>query len=189
MIPAYTRIHSLTARYLFRRTLIPKQIGGHFTAGSGMEQNTDLDDGPQTLGVRAGGRDQDQASRLESLTKDDMRRLRLGLGTAMLLDEVYFGFDRGDCLHGQLWWFDEYDVDLGAPVAPLEADSPHPGTLQRRFTHGRVIVNPTGQAVTVTFPEPLRDASTGVVGSTIVIPPSDARLLMLPARKSRCDVE
>ncbi len=137
------------------------------------------------LDVRASGRSQWQARDLERLTAEDLRRLRLGLATSLLLDQVYFGFDRGDCLHGQLWWFDEYDVDLGTPLAPLESDSPAPGVLQRHFTHGQVIVNPTDQAVSVTLSEPLRDASNGDVGCTIIVPPRDARMLVRPGQPRR----
>lgn len=131
--------------------------------------------------VRASRRDQSAARRLEQLTDEDMRRLRLGLATALLRDEVYFGFDRGDCLHGQLWWFDEYDVDLGEPLAAFERDTPVPGVFQRRFAHGRAIVNPTSEPVSVELSEPLRDVSTGAVARTLVVPPRDARLLVRPA--------
>ena len=30
----------------------------------------------------------------------------------------YFSFDYGDKNHGQLWWYDEYDVNLGKPLFP-----------------------------------------------------------------------
>jgi hypothetical protein len=131
--------------------------------------------------VRAGGRDESQARRIRHLDPDDLRRFRLGLGTSLLRDEIHFGFDRGDCLHGQLWWFDEYDVDLGPPLAPYESDPFGPGTLQRRFTNGRVVVNPTDAHVSARLPEPLRDATTGTVARAIEIPARDARLLVRPA--------
>ena len=38
--------------------------------------------------------------------------MRSGLAIT-LLGDGYFGFDEGDCLHGQLWWFPEYDANLG----------------------------------------------------------------------------
>jgi len=35
----------------------------------------------------------------KDLTDEDLRRMRLGLGTALLLDNGYFGFDLGDGYH------------------------------------------------------------------------------------------
>lgn len=130
--------------------------------------------------VRAAGRGESEARRLQRLEPHDLRRMRLALGTSLLLDNVHLGFDRGDCLHGQLWWFDEYDVDLGAPLGPCERDVPCPGLLQRAFTHGRVIVNPTEEPVKVDLPEPLRDATTGTLGPVATIPARDARLFTRP---------
>jgi hypothetical protein len=51
----------------------------------------------------------------KDLTDEDLRRMRLGLGTALLLDDGYFGFDLGDGYHGygEQWWFPEYDANLG----------------------------------------------------------------------------
>ncbi len=95
--------------------------------------------------VRADSRTQFVASWLRRLTNNDRRRARLGLATSLLLDGGYFGFDRGDCLHGQLWWLREYDVDLGAPLSACEPDRYGPGTSRVQFTGGLVIVNPTDE--------------------------------------------
>jgi hypothetical protein len=127
--------------------------------------------------VRAEGRTQSVAARLERLTDQDRRRLRLGLATTLLMDAGYFAFDRGDCLHGQLWWFDEYEADLGQPVAPFQPDRFGPGTFARAFQHGWVVVNPTDQAIDVPAPAPLTDATSRAVGQRFRIPPRDARIL------------
>jgi hypothetical protein len=123
-------------------------------------------------------RSQDQAQRLAALTGDDLRRMRLGLGAALLADGAYFGFDRGDCLHGQLWWFDEYDADLGNPLGQFRRDAYGPGTFARGFERGIVIVNPTGTEVKAGLPRSARDVTTRKVGRSVTVPPSDARIVV-----------
>ncbi|MCX8108085.1 MAG: putative glycoside hydrolase family 15 protein, partial [Verrucomicrobiae bacterium] len=133
--------------------------------------------------VRADGRSLKDALRLRSLTRQDLRRFRLGYATTLLLDGGYFGFDRGDCLHGQLWWFDMYDYDLGKPLETYREGELGPGLLSRRFEHGIVFVNPTdksvaidGRAVSVA-----RDVRAGK--EMLVIPARDAVLIYQPQRR------
>jgi len=124
-----------------------------------------------------------ESSMAEYMTPNDERRFRLGL-TTTLLGDGYFGFDRGDMLHGQLWWFAEYNVDLGMPLSGYEAPHSyrtnvyHTGTYSREFTNGSVIVNPSASAVSILFSENHVDASTGTVSSAFVIPASDGRIFM-----------
>lgn len=128
--------------------------------------------------VRADRRTQFQAAWQWRLSENDRRRSRLGLATSLLLDGGYFGFDRGDCLHGQLWWLPEYDIDLGTPLRACETDRCGPGTYSRQFTQGLVIVNPTDQEVTVRVKTFRIDATTAVSGSEFVVPAHDARFLV-----------
>jgi hypothetical protein len=128
--------------------------------------------------VRAGRRSQLSAAWLWRLAPDDLRRARLGLATSLLLDGGYFGFDRGDCLHGQLWWLREYDVNLGNPLRQFEANRYGEGTFSRVFSHGLVIVNPTARTLTATLDAPLLDAATGVISRQVTVPPEDACLLV-----------
>ncbi len=97
-----------------------------------------------------------------------------------LLDGGYFGFDRGDCLHGQLWWLREYDVDLGSPLQACETDRYGPGLFSRQFAHGLVIVNPSENDVPVTVAADLLDLTTGTSGTCFVVPAQDARFLVGP---------
>ncbi len=123
------------------------------------------------------GRNQEQAAKLQALLPDDLRRMRLGLGTT-LLDDGYFGFDRGDCLHGQLWWFNEYDADLGEPLGGYERHRYGRGTYSREFQNGTVIVNPADEVVVVRTKEALFDATSGQAAQTFTIPAQDARILV-----------
>lgn len=131
--------------------------------------------------VRADRRSQQDATRLITLTENDRRRFRLGLGTTLLLDGGYFGFDRGDCLHGQLWWFDEYDLDLGRPLADYRSDRFGRGSLSREFEHGIVIVNPTEASIEVPGELGFEASKEESGNQSISVPPWDARILVKPA--------
>lgn len=135
--------------------------------------------------VRADGRSANDAASLTMLTANDRRRLRLGWGTTLLLDGGYFGFDRGDCLHGQLWWFDDYEVDPGAPLEACREGQYAAGTFSREFERGLVIVNPTEAAVFVSHPTALTDLLTGTRSTTISVPAKDARFLLWPGVRMR----
>jgi hypothetical protein len=123
------------------------------------------------------GRSLQEAEKLQSLARDDLRRMRLGLGTT-LLGDGYFGFDRGDCLHGQLWWFDEYDADLGQPLGNYQKDRYAPGTYSRDFQHAIVVVNPNNGAVTVSVGEAVQDSTTRQVAAKFALPAQDAKILL-----------
>ncbi|MCL2647829.1 MAG: putative glycoside hydrolase family 15 protein [Phycisphaerales bacterium] len=120
----------------------------------------------------------EQAQGATSLTTDDLRRFRLGLATAMLRDSVYFGFSRGSCLHGQLWWFDEYDADVGTPTGDAEENVWGAGTWRRQFANGWVVVNASNKPITASSPWDATDASTKARGRSFVIPSQDGRILM-----------
>ncbi|MBN1647561.1 MAG: hypothetical protein JW874_05970 [Spirochaetales bacterium] len=121
-------------------------------------------------------RTQDAAENSTALSADDLRRMRLGLGTSLLLDGGYFGFDRGDCLHGQLWWFDEYDADLGSPSGPHQQDVYGTGSYSREFANGTVIVNTGSTELSVTLTETSLNTSTGESGTDFVILADDAAI-------------
>ena len=129
--------------------------------------------------LRANGRTQSQAAGVTLLTESDLRRMRLGLVGSMLLDSGYFGFDRGDCLHGQLWWFDEYDVDMGDALGPYSQSVYGPGTFSREFENGIVILNSGDSSIRVDFDTPHFDVSLRVEGTSFLIPSNDARILLV----------
>ncbi|MBN1798556.1 MAG: carbohydrate binding domain-containing protein [Spirochaetales bacterium] len=128
-------------------------------------------------------RSQEQAESLQQLTADDLRRMRLGLGTSLLEDGGYFGYDRGDCLHGQLWWFDEYDADLGNPLESYKTGAYGQGNSKkqvysRKFEHGIVIVNNNSAQTVVTLEAAHKDVTTKKTGTQFTIPPYDARIFV-----------
>jgi len=81
-------------------------------------------------------------------------RFRYGL-TSTLMQGGYYGFDFGTKDHSQLWWYDEYDVNLGSPLGTAKnvlrprTTNYEPSVWRRDFTNGIVLVNSTNQAQTI----------------------------------------
>jgi len=80
----------------------------------------------------------------------DYRNMRYGLVSSLLENDVYYSFDFGDRDHGQLWWYDEYDINLGEPVGEAQSLSGVPkyreDVWRRDFSQGVALVNATGEA-------------------------------------------
>jgi len=82
--------------------------------------------------------------------------MRLGLGSALLYNG-YFSFDYGTQLREQLWYYDEYDANLGQPKSqPFNLLDQNNSTIkeglwQRDFANGLVIVNATSKKQSVKF--------------------------------------
>lgn len=85
-------------------------------------------------------------------SKDNFRKMRFGLASALLLDG-YYSFDYGDKDHSQTWWYDEYGVQMGdaAGNAASMNNTPKYGddVWKREYDHGIAIVNPTQQSQNV----------------------------------------
>ena len=87
--------------------------------------------------------------------------------------------------YGQLWWFDEYDADLGQPLRKYQKDRYAPGTYSRDYQNGIVIVNPGKGTATVSLEGPMRDATTHQDAKVFVVPSQDARILVRQARRNQ----
>jgi len=126
--------------------------------------------------------------------KDDYARVRYGL-TSTLLGDGYYGFDFGDRDHGQLWWYDEFDVALGKPLSQATRvdtsdtnNTISPGVWRREFQHGVVFINSLSNNVDLTFPESyekIRGAqdpitNNGSIVSSLSLPSQDGILLLRP---------
>lgn len=85
--------------------------------------------------------------------RKDYQHLRFGL-TSTLLGEGFYSFDYDVTNHGQIWWYDEYDVNLGTAESAaynlLAAGDPSlkAGLWRRDFQQGAVIVNSTNKKQT-----------------------------------------
>ncbi|MBU0660957.1 VCBS repeat-containing protein [Patescibacteria group bacterium] len=117
------------------------------------------------------------------------QQMRFGLGSA-LLENAYSSFDHGDQDHGQTWWYDEYDIDLGAPIDDSSSKS---GVKEyvydiwtRPFENGLVVLNSTNQKQHVELDgeyelihgtqDPL--ANSGDIVSEIFLNYYDSRILL-----------
>lgn len=82
----------------------------------------------------------------------DYQNMRFGLAST-LLENGYFSYDYGDQEHGQTWWYDEYDVNLGEPLSSSKSKNNYSeykaDIWQRDFANGLAIVNSTGEKKTV----------------------------------------
>lgn len=87
---------------------------------------------------------------------DIYQQMRFALAST-LLGDGYFSFDHGAMSHSQLWWFDEYDLDLGLPLqralnttaSTLKVEL---GLWQREFQHGLVLVNSSNERQFIDLP-------------------------------------
>lgn len=91
-----------------------------------------------------------RVSLINSNTKNtgyqNYKNMRFGL-TSALLENMYFSYDYGDSDHGQIWWYDEYDINLGLPITKAQSKQGFLTYQQdiwhREFEHGIALVNST----------------------------------------------
>jgi hypothetical protein len=87
---------------------------------------------------------------------ENYQHFRFDLASA-LMENGYFSYDYDVSNHGQLWWYDEYQANLGAPqgVAHNLLDNNkitlEPGLWRRNFDNGIVLVNSTNQTQKYSF--------------------------------------
>lgn len=95
---------------------------------------------------------------LNSFSKNsaDYQKVRFGLASSLMSDGYYsFDFDVTD--HGQTWWYDEYDVDLGAPegvaynLLNKSSKDWQAGLWRRDFENGIAVVNSTNKTQAYSF--------------------------------------
>ncbi len=126
--------------------------------------------------------------------RNNFRQLRLGL-TSALLGNGFFSFDSGTKDHGALWWYDEYDAFLGAPVGPAQAWNGQafgePGVYRRDFKQGIVLVNSGDEDKTISFDSEYEHlhgqqdvvVNSGFIVSEVVVPAHDGVILLRPLEK------
>jgi len=126
----------------------------------------------------------------------DYRKVRYTL-TSALLGDGFFGFDFGEQDHGQLWWYDEQDVNLGAPLGPAinqtfpEGRGVSPGVWRRDYRHGVVLLNSTSRSQTIRFEAELEhlrgsqdtNMNSGRITNSVTLQPSDGVILLKPIQQ------
>lgn len=122
-------------------------------------------------------------------SQGNYRAMRYGLGTA-LLGDGYYSYDIGASGHDNIWWYDEYDINLGEPLGPatsLNGVSKYENDVWRRdFANGVSVVNSTNSTFRVDLggefekihgtQDPI--TNDGSIVSEVTISPRDALLLL-----------
>ncbi|MFA6536895.1 MAG: putative glycoside hydrolase [Patescibacteria group bacterium] len=127
--------------------------------------------------------------------KNDYRKMRYGLASTLLFDG-FFSFDNGDQSHREIWWYDEYELSLGDPLAPAKNISNSSQSLveavwRRDFSNGLVLLNSTNKKQKISLGgdyEKLlgqQDSATNNGGfiSEVELNPFDGILLLRPVDK------
>jgi hypothetical protein len=125
------------------------------------------------IGAGTGGTQLDYLK--PNLTSAELQKMRYGLAIT-LLDDGYFGFDCDIPPHCQLWWFPEYDANLG--LAKGKAQQRNDGAWVREFENGVVFVNPTTSDRGINFPITFQDVTTGNKGTHFMVQPQDGRIFL-----------
>ncbi len=88
----------------------------------------------------------------ENTGKQSYQDMRFGI-TSSLLEDTYFSYDHGDQDHGQTWYYDEYNTNLGSAISDSYSNKNlntyAPDIWRRDFSNGLSIVNSTGGKKTV----------------------------------------
>ena len=76
--------------------------------------------------------------------QDNYSKMRYGLASALMFDDVYDSFDNSIYDHGQTWWYDEYNFSLGRALNlayQLTGDKNSNNIWRRDFVNGMVLLN------------------------------------------------
>ena len=88
--------------------------------------------------------------------QNDYADFRYGLASA-LMGNAYYSFDYGPQDHGRMWWYDEFDVNLGAKqngsynLLDKNNKTIKPGLWRTDFSGGIALVNSTDKVQTYVF--------------------------------------
>ncbi|MFA6105270.1 MAG: putative glycoside hydrolase [Patescibacteria group bacterium] len=124
----------------------PWESGGNWSAiMTVMSKNKNLNTAPQLYVFNSNSNNTGK--------QNDYKKVRFGLASSLLTDNVYFDYDYGDQNHAQLWWYDEYDAELGGAAGnaiSVGGNSPfQPDVWRRDYANGLALVNPTDQSRTI----------------------------------------
>jgi len=114
--------------------------------------------------------------------KNDYRFFRYAF-TSSLLDNGYFSFSEIDKGYSSVPWFDEYDVELGAPVEPAVFNVWKNGVYRRHFEKGMVLVNPGYRSREIFLESGYFKIMDGKAAHKIILRPKDGLVLIKQINK------
>jgi len=124
---------------------------------------------------------------LENTDPDRLSRRNMRYALTMtLMTDAYFSYDSYDVIngghryHNQIYWWPEYNADLGFPRSShsIKKDTKGREYYFRIFDKGVVAANSSKKPVTVNLDAKYRDVSTGTVSDSFVIKPKDGKILL-----------
>lgn len=125
---------------------------------------------------------------------NDFKKMRFGLASSLMEDDVYYSFDFGETNHGQIWNYDEYSVNLGNSAGNSRSAggsvSYNNDVWMRDYENGLAVVNPTNEERVVDLGSDYEkiigkdDPTTnnGEVVSKITIAPHDGLIMRKTAQ-------
>lgn len=108
----------------------------------------------------------------------DPAMMRFGLGFT-LMGDGYFAYDGGTQARGSDWWYPEYEAPLGLPSGSAREIAPL--VWAREFSGASVRVNGSRYDEELAFDRVMKDASTGRVARSFVLPRTDGRIYLVTA--------
>jgi len=126
-------------------------------------------------------------------SRQSYQKMRFGLASVMMESHGYFSFDYDVSSHGQVWWYDEYDVSLGKAQSTAydllnKGNTVYKKSLWRRdFENGVVILNSSDKEQLYVFKQEEfqkingiqdRTINNGSIINFIKIKPNDAVILL-----------
>lgn len=103
-----------------------------------------------------------------------IKRMRLALTLSLLFDNTYVAYDIGPRDHGDAWWFDEYDVELGEPMGDYYIDD---NAYFRKFEGGVVVCSPN-EYMTVEFDKDMTNVTSGETGQKFKVEKGDGKIFI-----------
>jgi hypothetical protein len=105
----------------------------------------------------------------------DPAMMRFGL-CFTLMGEGYFAYDAGTQTRGGDWWYPEFSLPLGKPSGPAREHVKD--VWEREFSGASVRVNGSEYDEPIAFDRLMKDASTGRVSRSFVLPRLDGRIFV-----------
>ncbi|PIT95219.1 hypothetical protein COT98_00695 [Candidatus Falkowbacteria bacterium CG10_big_fil_rev_8_21_14_0_10_39_9] len=138
---------------------------------------------------------QPNISVLNTYSKDrnSFTKVRFGLASTLMQDSGYFSYDYDNTNHAQLWWYDEYNINLGKPLFPAynildkTNEKFKAGLWRRDFENGIVMLNSTSKEQKYIFSREEfekingaqdRSVNNGSIINWIKIAPNDGVILL-----------
>ncbi len=118
----------------------PWEFGGNWNLIlKGLEKNQTLNKNPQLYIFNGTSKNTGKNT--------NYRHFRFGLASSLLFDNIFYSFDHGTEDHGQIWWYDEYQVNLGNPINSFYSISGKAKFLddvwRRDYANGIALINTT----------------------------------------------